>query len=212
MLVHGKLSGAGRRNNDIGLEVYATSRYFTMSGNRWHDCEDIIAEDNGIVDYVYKLALTRQNTYEAAYVSKAVASVLTDDELIKLASASRDSEDFNKLYRGEWQGTFKSQSEADYALCRKLAFWSGKNEGQIDRIFRTSGLIRDKWNTPHLGDGTTYGAKTITNACANTKKTYKPPRRNKPKNPANPFNPDDENSEVYEVVSEIFIKIGRAHV
>jgi len=208
LLVHGKLSGAGRRNNDIGLEVYATSRYFTMSGNHWHDCEDTIAEDNGIVDYAYKLALTRQNTYEAASISKAVTSVLTDDELIKLASASRDGEDFVKLYRGEWQGTFKSQSEADYALCRKLAFWSGRNEGQIDRIFRTSGLLRDKWNTPHYGDGTTYGAKTITNACTNTKKTYKPTRKNKPVSPASPINPDDENSEIYEETSEIFQQKG----
>ena len=130
MLVHGKLSGAGRRNNDIGLEVYATSRYFTMSGDRWHDCEDTIAEDNGIVDYAYKLALTRQNTCEAASTSKAVASVLTDDELIKLTSASRDGEDFAKLYKGEWQGTFKSQSEADYPFFGNT-FKSGASKYRI---------------------------------------------------------------------------------
>ena len=56
--------------------------------------------------------------------------------------ASKDGSTFDKLYRGEWQGKYKSQSEADFALCCKLAFWSGRNESQIDRLFRKSGLYR----------------------------------------------------------------------
>ena len=34
ILMRGKLSGGGRRNEQLGLEVYANSRYFTMSGDR----------------------------------------------------------------------------------------------------------------------------------------------------------------------------------
>ena len=118
--------------------------------------------------------------------------MLTDEELIKLVSASKDGEDFGKLYRGEWQGMFKSQSEADFALCRKLAFWSGKNAGQMNRIFCTSGLMRDKWNEPHFAGGTTYGAKTVSNACAATKQVYKPPKAKKSSYKSNDSNAPNE--------------------
>ena len=36
-------------------------------------------------------------------------------------------------------------SSADAALCQHLAFWTGKNCERIDRMFRMSGLMRDKW-------------------------------------------------------------------
>ena len=187
ILVRGKLPGGGRRNKDLGVEIYATSRYFTMSGDLWNDCADTIAEDNGIVDYVYKLACSRQKEVTKQTDEQITSSVgLTDDELLKLANASKDGADFGKLYHGEWHGVFKSQSEADFALCCKLAFWSGRNFEQIDRIFRTSALIRDKWDTAHYADGTTYGSKTINNACAITKKTYKPSKKKRVKS----FTPD----------------------
>jgi len=189
MIVKGKLPGAGRRNDQLGLEIYATKRYFTMTGDHWNGCADVIAEDNGIVDYVYKLACSKpkgNETTPASIVEKVTATVLTDEDLLKLAHASKDGVDFGKLYRGEWQGMFKSQSEADFALCRKLAFWSGRNETQIDRIFRTSNLMREKWGTPHFEGGATYGAKTINNACAITKSVYKPKRAKKSNTPNAP--------------------------
>ena len=43
------------------------------------------------------------------------------------------------------------------ALCMKLAFWSGQDKEQMDRIFRTSGLFREKWDQKHHADGATYG-------------------------------------------------------
>ena len=38
-------------------------------------------------------------------------------------------------------------SSADAALCQHLAFWTGKDCERIDRLFRRSGLYRDKWET-----------------------------------------------------------------
>ena len=48
----------------------------------------------------------------------------------------------------------------------------GGDDGQIDRIFRSSGLMRDKWDR-RLGD-TTYGATTIQQAIAGCHETYRP--------------------------------------
>lgn len=36
-------------------------------------------------------------------------------------------------------------SSADAALCAHLAFWTGKDCERMDRLFRMSGLVRDKW-------------------------------------------------------------------
>ena len=58
------------------------------------------------------------------------------------------------------------------ALAMKLAFWSGKDKAQMDRIFRSSGLFRDKWDTKHHADGTTYGEETLNRAIESTDSVY----------------------------------------
>ena len=47
-------------------------------------------------------------------------------------------------------------SSADAALCQHLAFWTGKDCERIDRLFRRSGLYRDKWE-----DRPDYRERTI---------------------------------------------------
>ena len=58
------------------------------------------------------------------------------------------------------------------ALVSILAFWCGNVEEQIDRIFRSSGLMRDKWDRK-TGDST-YGQITIRNAVASNDTIYLP--------------------------------------
>lgn len=60
------------------------------------------------------------------------------------------------------------------ALCSLLAFWTGGDPGQMDRLFRDSGLIREKWDEQHFADGSTYGEKTIERAIAGTEEFYDP--------------------------------------
>jgi len=104
ILVKGKLPGAGKNNQEIHVEIYDTLRYFTVTGDSWHDCVDTIADDNGIVDFVYKLASKKMKPNEtspASVIEKISSTVLIDDDLIKLALASKDGADFGKLHRGE---------------------------------------------------------------------------------------------------------------
>ena len=100
---------------------------------------------------------------------------MPDDEILRLAQSSKDGKAFSKLWSGEWNNKYKSQSEADFALCRKLAFWTGRNEAQIDCLFRKSGLFREKWDVRHNATGQTYGEQTVANACAMTDSVYSPP-------------------------------------
>ena len=175
IFLRGKLPEGGNRNSKVGVEMYSSARYFTMTGNRWRDCADAIAEDNGAIAYIHKTFISPPKRASHRATANTAAN-LSDDELLRLAQASKDGEAFGKLYTGDWQNKYKSQSEADFALCCKLAFWSGRNEAQIDRLFRKSGLYREKWDSQHSADGATYGVTTVKNACANTSKTYTPPK------------------------------------
>jgi primase-polymerase (primpol)-like protein len=58
------------------------------------------------------------------------------------------------------------------ALCSLLAFWTGGDTHQIDRLFRDSGLYREKWDEVHFSDGATYGERTIERAIAGTQEFY----------------------------------------
>lgn len=75
--------------------------------------------------------------------------------------------------RGKWKEAYQSQSEAGLALCCKLAFWSGKNTEQMDRLFRQS-LFREKWDDKHHADGATYGEETLAKAIEATETVYSP--------------------------------------
>jgi len=59
-----------------------------------------------------------------------------------------------------------SQSEADLALCCKLAFWTERDASRIDVLFRRSGLMRDKW------ERTDYRDATIAKAIQQTSETW----------------------------------------
>lgn len=174
IFIRGRLPPGGNKNSQHGVEMYASRRYFTMTGNQYSKSVDLIAENDGALEYIH-----RQFIVSGRKLGKQSAShpgrPLSDEELLELARSSKDGESFRKLWGGEWQGRYPSQSEADFALCRKLAFWSGRNEAQVDRLFRQSGLFREKWNAQHHANGATYGENTVGHACETTEKCYTPP-------------------------------------
>ena len=57
-------------------------------------------------------------------------------------------------------------SNADAALCAHLAFYTGRDLPRMDRLFRMSGLYRDKW------DREDYSTATVENAARLCKKVY----------------------------------------
>ena len=97
-----------------------------------------------------------------------------DAEQKLLDKARRADPLLDALFRGDWKGRYASQSEADLALCSKLAFWFQKDAVHIDRIFRQSSLFRPKWDERHYGDGSTYGQKTVEMAITGCGGVYVP--------------------------------------
>ena len=95
------------------------------------------------------------------------------------AATSQMSQSFPRPWhpdRGEkfsslWEGDIPvgvTHSEADQALCTILAFWCGGDTDQMDRLFRESGLMREKW------DREDYRTATLNKAVAMTTEFYKP--------------------------------------
>ena len=92
-----------------------------------------------------------------------------DDDLLDAARTAANGDKFTRLWVGETSG-YGSHSEADQALCNLLAFWTQRDAGRMDHLFRRSGLYRAKWNRAD------YRTRTIERAVATTVEVYKPLR------------------------------------
>lgn len=94
---------------------------------------------------------------------------IPDDELIQRILQSRQGELFQQLYSADITG-YPSASEADLAFNSMTAFWTGKNPEQMDRLFRQSSLMRDKWDEKRGSQ--TYGQITIEKAIQGCREVY----------------------------------------
>lgn len=154
-----------------GVEIYKGGRFFVMTGNATNDykIEDCTERIKPLYE---KYILETKPKFEQPSPSIVQQSIqLTDQDLIYKANNSRNGQQFRMLFDGNWEAlNYPSQSEADMAFCNLLAFWSGKNENQMDRLVRMSGLFREKWDRKQ--SGSTYGAITIKNAISHCKNVY----------------------------------------
>ena len=122
------------------------------------------------IERVHAQTIGRPNIMPANEKPKS-APKLDDQIVLEKAKNARNGTEFQRLFDGHYEG-YPSQSEADLALCGHLAFWTGGAAGQMDRLFRQSGLIRTKWDS-RRGDET-YGSQTIKRALETTHESYKP--------------------------------------
>lgn len=180
LLFKGQKPKGGCRNTQTGVEMYDGGRYFTVTGRQVPGTPDIIAEDNGALAWIHSMYIkppgkSNGETKKGSKKKKRDTSEkLTDEEVLEKALSAGDNGLFASLYEGNWQDKYGSQSEADMALCMKLAFWTAKDAEQMDRLFRASRLMRDKWDEAHRSDGTTYGQETIAKAIEQTDQVYTP--------------------------------------
>jgi primase-polymerase (primpol)-like protein len=136
----------------MASECYSDGRYLTISGHRFGETTEIVANQAGI-DAVHSAIFTeriakRARAYTNGASSAGASANISDQKLLTLARKAANGIKFTTLYdAGDWNGAgFASRSEADVALCNMLAFWTRRNAESIDRLFRASGLMREKWN------------------------------------------------------------------
>lgn len=163
------------KKSDEDIECYIsgiTNRYFTYT-------DDVIA-DYPIADmsaalqtFLDKYMLKEQPQPQTQ--SKPVSVPVSDIEtMLDIARGSKSGASFCGLYDGGDTSAYNGDdSSADLALCQMLAFYLQGDYNKIDTAFRSSALMRDKWNRED------YRSATINKAIKSCNKFYTPPQ---PKN------------------------------
>ncbi len=154
-------------NKHSNFEAYTSGRYFTVTNDPYREEKPVrtIAPDEAIallsiIGYPWGKLETQQAT-------ALVASVSLDDTTVLFTSKTGDK--IKSLYNGDIADYDNDDSRADLALCSYLAFWTGRNAEQMDRIWRNSPLgDREKTQTREKG----YRDITIKKAIDGCDKVY----------------------------------------
>jgi putative DNA primase/helicase len=167
LFLKGKRPKKGRRKGDI--ELYSWGRYFTITGWRLDGTPCTIEPRQAELEALETELGAEPQVSATTPPANGHGPYLSDDELLEKARAARNGGKFAQLWSGDTSDYGSDESRADLALCRELAFWT-QDEGQIDRLFRRSGLHREKWNRADYRDA------TIAKALAGTTAHWSPAR------------------------------------
>ena len=190
LICRGDLPVTGtNKPNGWPVEMYRAGRYFTITGQRLEGTPADVRDASEAVIWLYERITNEKppawvapspvaddeahRERETPPISqtppKPLQAVtgragLDDGDLLRIIAGSAQAGKFQRLMVGDASG-YASPSQADIALVNILAFYTD-DAGLIDRIFRQSGLWREKWDARHAADGRTYGQMTIDDALA----------------------------------------------
>jgi hypothetical protein len=149
----------GRRTyvGNLGIEVYGAERYLTVTGHRLSGSPATIEpRQEVLVEFLTAVGIVDDEPRSRSADTPRTPP-LSDETVLRLAKNAKNREKFQRLWEGDTSDYHGDVSRADQALCFLLSFYTQDPE-QIDRLFRRSGLYRDKWER----DG--YREQTIDNA------------------------------------------------
>jgi len=147
---------SGRRSR--GIEIYSSGRYFTITGDHLDHTPNTI-EDRQAEIIQLLAALDRKSRSRPGPPRYSARITQSDEELIRCAEQAKNGAKFRRLWAGDTSDYNGDHSRADAALCSLLAYYANGDQARIDRLFRSSGLYRQKWDRPTAGS--TYGSITI---------------------------------------------------
>ncbi len=129
-----------------GIELYDHARYFCWTGQHLAGTPETIEDGQAELDALYQELVPDVQVIPNATPASHFTCSRSDDEILMKARNAPNGAKFRRLYDdGNWSG-YASQSEADAALCKMLAYWGEGDVSTIERLFEHSGLMREKWN------------------------------------------------------------------
>ena len=149
---------------DVRLVVF-TGKLFPGAPTEIRDAQQPVGEI-----YIEVFGDNPRNVPQKETTRNARPVGMSDPVLITEALTAKNGPKFARLWNGNIGEHNGDTSAADMALCCMLAFWTDKDPIRIDRLFRESGLMRDKWDENRGSE--TYGQITINAAIGVTKETY----------------------------------------
>lgn len=161
IFVEGTLEHAHKQGN---VEIYDRGRYFVTPESHLEGTPSEIFEVGDVLDLLQDLLPDKKKAPTRRSTPRSEDKTLraSDEDVLKSLQRGGNAAKFKALYAGEWEraGDYPSKSEADCALVSLIAAKASSYD-QVDRIFRSSGLMDAKWDESHFGDGQTYGEHTI---------------------------------------------------
>jgi predicted P-loop ATPase len=159
-------------NKKAPFELYTKGRYFTVTEMPYGEVKDVrqftIDEINkilSIIDYPW----VKEEVLNVPTTASPIS--LDDSEVLRKMFKAKNGDAIKKLYEGDISAYGKDESSADMALCMHLAFWTGKDASQIERIWTSSPLGSRK----KTQDRKDYRDRTIVSCISKTKEIYKMP-------------------------------------
>lgn len=153
------------------IEVYSQGRYFTVTGRR-QGVGAMIADIQPTLDALASLFEPPPEAEPPPPSGETGGRPLTDEELLERIRHSAQGTKFSRLWAGDAGEYGGDDSRADLALCGLLAFWCRGDADRIDRLFRSSGLMRAKWDGKRKSS--TYGRMTVEKAVSGKSEFYDP--------------------------------------
>jgi len=148
------------------IEIYDHSRIISMTGWVIEGFPTVIKDHQAFAEELQSRIKKSEDFPAEKPENLGKSPDLEDEKIIELGLAESDGK-FKRLYDGGDTSKYDyDDSRADLALCNGIAFYTQKPE-QIDRIFRSSLLMRDKWERDD------YRAGTINKAIQGLRKIYK---------------------------------------
>ncbi|WP_461241226.1 phage NrS-1 polymerase family protein, partial [Paucilactobacillus sp. N302-9] len=170
----GKIPGNRRRKSNI--EMYESGRFFALTGKTIGPFANHV---NSPIPENIKLLYTKffgeDKVVQLPNQSTITTNDLDVDEIIRRAEMSKNGNRFKLFMQGGWENHYPSQSEADLAFADTLAFWCGRDFSKMDQIFRSSDLMRPKYDEQH--GKTTYGNALLNKAINETSETFNPKKQ-----------------------------------
>lgn len=163
----------GRKVGDF--EIYSDGRYLTITGHRIESCSAEIEKRQTAVDNYYERRILAPKEQKKQAEKKPILLKtkrdFTDNEIYLRLSDAKNKEKFSAYWSGDNGENEGRRSENDMALCSQIGFYTQK-EDQVDRLFRKSSRLRDKWDEIHSAEGETYGEFTVKKAIAGLTSVY----------------------------------------
>ena len=178
------------KNKALNMEIYTQERFCALTGTGATGDASMVAQKqlNDVVKtYFPTIDIVGTDSEWTIQPCDNWYGITDDDELIgKMVKSKSGAAMFGtkatikelwtadtialEKYFPDPQRDF-DHSGADAALLSHLAFWTGKDCSRMDKLFRKSALMRDKWNRKE-GTYGSYGNRSIIKACGQCSNVY----------------------------------------
>lgn len=176
LLVKGAIP-CNRKNGKAGIELYSDKRYMAITGIARTAAEPAFAQD--ALDEIFRryfcdASEARHSVSDGPKPSVGVlkkvrrfstpndSNAASDAYILAKVRSGKNARIFSLLWSGNWEGLYKSQSEADFRLMGILYYYSGDKD-QTLRLFSQSGLCQREKSRNQ-----SYLLRTLSNIMSNT--------------------------------------------